>query len=166
MIQGVGLEYFADGKIKSSFGYVDDKANGECKEYFENGNIRCLANFKNGVQDGKTVFFYESGNVKSEDTFVAGHRVGECKVYYDTVGRDVKSIAMYDNQGKAEWRKVFFDNGDEVVVGDDYNSKMIAANYAFLTKNYDIEIVKDKEEQYVRKTGIGRGKGRSKRKRK
>lgn len=164
-VQGVGKEFFENGSVKSCCEYSDGKRNGVYEDYFENGKLHCKATFKNDQQDGETVFFYQSGNIKSKSVLENGVNVQDTIIYYDSKDPIVKCVFSFKD-GKSISKKVFFDNGQEITIGDSYNTKVIIANYAFLTKKYDIEIVKDKEKKYVRNPKIGTGKGRYKRKRK
>jgi len=102
--------YFANGKLKHSGSYNENKEIGEHKWYAENGNLEAIENYRDGKlngsyvayhpngkplmvtsfmggsQNGKTTYYREDGNKHSEGDFKEGDRNGPWK-FYDESGK-------------------------------------------------------------------------------
>ncbi len=60
-VNGKGIMYYEDGKLKTEINYKDNKPDGVAKSYYENGQIQTIAYFKAGKRNGTIKAYYKNG---------------------------------------------------------------------------------------------------------
>lgn len=99
--QGVGYEYYEDGKIKEKRTYLDNQSHGVCKNYYPNGKLSAKAIFKKNIQVDTTFQYFESG-------------VLEALVIKDKNGESIKDVFYYPN-GKIKEKRAFLVGRGEII---------------------------------------------------
>ncbi|WP_095072618.1 toxin-antitoxin system YwqK family antitoxin [Tenacibaculum jejuense] len=116
--------YHENGQIKSSFIYEEYKegfrnddeyfnklTNGNWKEFHENGTIAEEFSTKNGIIVGTHKIFYANNKLKKVINYNdEGDEVGE-KISFHKNGNKT-SYTHYDENGKKDMTKTFFENGN------------------------------------------------------
>ncbi|MFT3702998.1 MAG: hypothetical protein QM802_11545 [Agriterribacter sp.] len=106
----VQVSYYPSGKVKSKIA-IDEfgRRNGLGEEFFENGKIKKRYENKNDTLNGRFTEFFESGKQKSNGAFYKGVAIGPIYYYsengglrlyneYD-VAQDVYYVKKYDSSG-------------------------------------------------------------------
>lgn len=100
--------------------YVMNPVEGDVKQvifyYPSTGRTQSKVNQDyNRTQTGLGYYFYEgSGNLASVYEYVDGSRFGEAFSYHDSINM-LKSIMLYDHEGKMYYRKKFDEFGNHVL---------------------------------------------------
>jgi antitoxin component YwqK of YwqJK toxin-antitoxin module len=53
--QGLVIEYYESGEVKSKVNYVDGKEQGELIEYYESGEVKLKVSFEEGKAQGEII---------------------------------------------------------------------------------------------------------------
>ena len=71
---GTWTVYFDNGKISTTFSYLDGQLNGPVVINDDKGTKIVEGNYRGGKEDGKWIFYDESGKVKKEENYIAGKK--------------------------------------------------------------------------------------------
>ena len=85
--QGIWLEWYPSGSLRSELAFRDDQANGSWREWDEEGGRRNEGQYENGEEDGPWRFWYPDGGLSEQGTMLEGVRDGEWTGWYPN-GRD------------------------------------------------------------------------------
>ena len=66
-IDGVYLEYYSNGKSKTSIQYSKGKPDGDAKFYYDSGNIKIEGAYKDGLKHGKWKHYTETGDMMNKE---------------------------------------------------------------------------------------------------
>ncbi|ANI30196.1 hypothetical protein PL78_10220 [Yersinia entomophaga] len=72
VFDGTNLEYYPNGKVRSSNPYVKGQPHGPTKSYYEDGTLRNEQVFADGKLEGWSISYYPNGKVESKDFYVKG----------------------------------------------------------------------------------------------
>ena len=78
---GVGKDYYENGKIQTEWMCKNGKLNGITKLYYENGELEKASSYVNDARQGPTYGYYDSGSLKSVCNYKDGKRDGMHKIY-------------------------------------------------------------------------------------
>ncbi len=116
---GLCVEYYAYGGIKSRRFYLNNQLHGKSQTYYENGNVKGAVTYSHGKPEGVWFWYDEVGNIKRESHWLNGLEHGENIEYRED--RSVKhnqyvngringeSITYYTN--KKVQRKLMYQDG-------------------------------------------------------
>lgn len=93
--EGVFKYYYKSGKIKSTYIYKNDKAEGDSYDYYESGNIKAKYSYINNAAEGVVTEYFESGNIKARLTY-KNNKPDGAATYYNEKGA-VEKTAVYKN---------------------------------------------------------------------
>lgn len=100
---GLQINYYPDGSIKS-FGYnFNGYLDGEYFWFREDHSLDTKAIYSNGIMQGVSYHFYSSGYLLGFRYWEAGKKQGYCFDYYDTIG--VEKSLLYYNEDNLIYRK-------------------------------------------------------------
>jgi len=144
--EGLWLDYFEDGTIKSKNNYNKGLKNGKVFEYYEDGNIRTIGKywqgkkidtltlyFNNGLINQQEIYivdtiknicigtakrFYENGNIEKLIPIINWKREGICEIYFQN--GNLKYITEYRNDKINGIVKSYYENG---ILGASGNAK-------------------------------------------
>ncbi len=94
-IEGVAINYTANGAKSQEFTYVHGIKNGPHKAYHLSGDIKIEGQFKNNLFDGKWTYYDERGVVVGEGSFKEGN--GEV-YFYDKRGLLLRLTRYINNK--------------------------------------------------------------------
>lgn len=97
-LEGLRIQYFPSGKIKTEKEYKESYPHGTAKEYFENGTLKQEGNFENNKEVGIWTLYYPNGIKKAILTFDSGVQNGP---YYEYNDKGVLVKQYYFKNGKA-----------------------------------------------------------------
>lgn len=80
---GPFIEYYENGKIKSSRNYSNGKYNGLVESFYENGNKQVECYVKDEVLNGTIISYYENGQVQESGEMQEGKKNGTFQFYYE-----------------------------------------------------------------------------------
>ncbi len=107
--QGLGFNYYANGKIRSEDNYKDDKLEGYIKRYQENGHYFSTNEFKGGLLNGTSQWYYPNGQQKSSIEYLKEKEHGYARFYFENGQMQEES---YRIEGKLNGRFVqYYENG-------------------------------------------------------
>ena len=93
--EGVALEYYKNGKLKSETNYSANVQNGRFTLYAEDGSLAMEGTLKNGLRDGRFTEWHLDGRVKIECGYKNGLLDGAWNEYYDADGSPKKIESHY-----------------------------------------------------------------------
>lgn len=101
-IEGVEINYLANGNKMQEFTYTRGKKNGPHKAYHLSGEIKIEGNFKNDLFDGDWTYYDERGVLVGEGSFKEG--TGSV-MFYDNKGLPLRLTRYLHNKkhGKEEY---------------------------------------------------------------
>lgn len=108
--EGIHRYYDEEGNFRAFLKFNNDILNGEGVWYYPNGKIKSKINYVNNTEDGMAYYFYESGVIKSFRKWNKGKIVGYAVDYYDIYSR-VESIMLYNDDGFLIYRKTYDEDG-------------------------------------------------------
>ncbi len=76
-------EYYINGAIKSTIGYIDGVRNGNCSYYNNDGTLYSSMTYWNGQLEGLLISFYENGLTKNKTLYKNGIKEGLEQRYYE-----------------------------------------------------------------------------------
>ncbi len=149
-------EFYADGKIKSSGAFKNEKPVGKHNTYNKSGEIIATKKYsstswviyeglvnKNGKKQGEWTYFYKSGKTKSVGSYKNSRRVGKWEFFYEN-GK-TEQTGQYNKRGKATGTWHWYYPNGEVLREEAFENGKLNGKFV----EYDIsknEIVKG---QYV-----------------
>ncbi len=84
LIDGVSMNYYDDGSIRSEVPVKDGKRHGEAREYYENGKLAASIVYENDQKNGTSKWYYQDGILYQQAIFVDNKKHGLEKKYYNT----------------------------------------------------------------------------------
>ena len=73
-INGIGKEYYDDGKLKFEGEYLNGKRNGRCREYYDNGHLELEGQYLSGERNGKGKEYHYDGSLWFEGEYKNGKK--------------------------------------------------------------------------------------------
>ena len=70
--QGLVIDYYESGAVKSKGNYVDGKLQGNYIPYYENGELQSKVNYVDGIEQGEVIEYYENGEIKEIKNYKDG----------------------------------------------------------------------------------------------
>jgi len=92
---GQFVEYFKNGKIKSTGEFKNGLVHGLRTVYYENGKKDYERNYIDGIENGPSIEYYPSGQVRQEVYFKNGREDGTGKIFYEN--GQVQAILTHSN---------------------------------------------------------------------
>jgi len=89
------IEYFKNGKVKSTGEFKNGLIHGLRTVYYENGNKDFERNYINGIENGASIEYYPNGQVRQEVYFKNGREDGIGKLFYEN--GQVQAILTHSN---------------------------------------------------------------------
>ncbi|MBN4067190.1 toxin-antitoxin system YwqK family antitoxin [Simkania negevensis] len=151
---GLWVEHFPRGTIKSETNYAAGAMHGKQTEYWplipgeETQRIRAEGQYTMDKQDGKWASYYLNGNIQSEGSFVQGVQEGYAAEYYNAKkngsamakrkgsyknGRPVGKWEMFFPAGTLEQSLPFNDKGEiHGVLKTKYETDLLKQEFAFV----------------------------------
>ncbi len=97
----------SDGFKKSEVTFKNGFNDGVGYNYYENGKVQNEIHYKEGYKDGETKWFYQNGNLYRSTIYEMGKKVGIQKKYYEN-GKIKAEVPYEDNyrvRGLKEYKK-------------------------------------------------------------
>ncbi|WP_066632402.1 toxin-antitoxin system YwqK family antitoxin [Labilibacter marinus] len=111
-----------DGRILEKGKYKNNRKEGVWLNYFENGNIKTEITFINGEAKGHAKFFYENGKLREEGNWQVDHWEGSYKYFFES-GK-ISYDWFYNSNGKRQGeQRYFYENGEKMYEGQWENGK-------------------------------------------
>lgn len=101
------VDYYPDGKIKSSSSIVGGIKNGFSVNYYNNGVIKCLCRYQNDTLEGMAMNYDSLGNLSYTQTLKKGKSNGFFQTYYNN--KSIKKRYFIEND-KKKGEYLFFDS--------------------------------------------------------
>ena len=76
-IEGLEIEYFADGRIAAKRPYVNNQRVGIHREWYRSGKSRAYYEYKNGLMDGEAFTWFEDGHLSTYAQYKNGRQIGQ-----------------------------------------------------------------------------------------
>lgn len=111
------IEYYPNGKIKSSYSIGDGIKNGLGIKYYNNGIIKYLCTYKNDLIDGMAISYDSLGHLIKAQTWKNGKLNGSFQTYYSN--KNIKEIYFLEND-KMKGTYLFFDSIGEIQEKKEY----------------------------------------------
>ena len=73
--QGLVIDYYESGAVKSKGNYVDGKLQGNYIPYYENGELQSKVNYVDGIEQGEVIEYYENGEIKEIKNYKDGELI-------------------------------------------------------------------------------------------
>lgn len=108
---GLWIEKYSNGKLKSEIYYKNGLYNGLCKYYYKNGNIQAIANYQDSIRNGDQYLYYINGIIQVHSNY----SMGKClffKKYSESGYSSVEDYYLDNGKIKAS---VIIENGDTVM---------------------------------------------------
>ena len=93
---GLWIEKYANGLIKTAIIYKNGLFNGSYKSYYDNGNIQTIANYCDSIRNGDQYVYFHNGSLNVHSKY----KMGNC-LFFKT----------FDESGKASIEDYYFKNG-------------------------------------------------------
>ena len=94
---GMFIEYYSDGSVKSEKPITDGKLNGILKTYFTNGKPESEKGYKNGVEDGiEQRWDWETGQLKVDCKYADGKPDGKQTRHISSNTGDYVEVSNYE----------------------------------------------------------------------
>ncbi|NOY50389.1 MAG: hypothetical protein GXO88_07505 [Chlorobi bacterium] len=103
---GVGYDYYDNGKVHYEIHYKEGYKDGETKWFYQNGNIYRITVYEMGKKTGVQKKYYENGKIKAEIPYKDNHPVKGLKEYK----KDGSLITGYPRITFKEIDKLAFEN--------------------------------------------------------
>ena len=110
------VHYYPDGKIQEIKYFKDSLLNGECFLFYPDGKLEQKVTYKDNKVNGHVYFFYNTGVLKSHKFYIDGKIFGNAVDYFDDTVGLIKSILMFNENGKLYYRKEFDSLGNVIKV--------------------------------------------------
>ncbi|TAE50366.1 MAG: toxin-antitoxin system YwqK family antitoxin [Bacteroidetes bacterium] len=99
-LDGVGVNFHANGAIATETPFVNGKIEGEEREYYEDGRLKSVCPYRNNLREGVFTGYFPDGGVRIRQEWSQGQRHGNTFIYYPD-----GSIRAY---GKWEYDEMVF----------------------------------------------------------
>lgn len=109
-IEGVEINYTANGEKAQEFTYVHGVKNGPHKAYHLSGELKIEGGFKNNLFDGDWMYYDERGVLVGEGSFHEGN--GDV-TFYDAKGLPLRLTHYVNN--KKDGREVYYSPSGKIV---------------------------------------------------
>jgi len=83
VINGPCKKYFANGELKYSGQYIDDRVEGKVTYYFSSGKVDGEGMYKNDLKEGTWKYYKEDGKERRTDQYVNGRMVKSTDLDYE-----------------------------------------------------------------------------------
>lgn len=153
------IALYPSGSLRFEVKLIDDKREGLGIDYFEDGKIKMKSFWKNGKVDGESTGFYENGNKRQ----VSFYKDGLCQISmdysidgylektreYDSLGR-ILDFYKYSKDGTRDFSPgtkypVFITQKDTVRVGENYIATIRLGNRQYSHVDVIIGDVSDRD---------------------
>lgn len=84
LIEGVSVNYHANGKVQNEVPVKAGRRNGEAKEYYENGKLAATIEYKDDIKNGWSKWYYPDGVLYQEAQYTNNKKNGLEKKYHNT----------------------------------------------------------------------------------
>lgn len=84
LMEGVSVNYHANGKIQNEVPVKEGRRNGEAREYYENGKLAATIEYKDDIKNGWARWYYPDGILYQEAQYVDNKKNGIEKKYHNT----------------------------------------------------------------------------------
>jgi len=116
---GKWVEYYENGKVKSTGQYKNDKKDGKWIYYHKKGTIQQTGNYSNGKLTGLWSWYFENGGLLLEEYFLLGLSDGESIEFEESGDTIAKGLYIQGNK-EGKW---FFKVGDMISTGNYSNDQ-------------------------------------------
>jgi antitoxin component YwqK of YwqJK toxin-antitoxin module len=103
--------YHSNKGIKFIKRYRNHMPEGQFQWFYENGTIEQTVMFLEGKESGNAYYYYEDGTLKNSRHWNDGKMVGYAADYYDDTLGIIKSILLFNGDGKLVYRKNYDKTG-------------------------------------------------------
>jgi len=114
--------YFANGKLKHSGSYNENKETGEHKWYTENGKLEAIENYRDGKLNGSYVAYHPNGKPLMVTSFMAGSQNGKT-TYYREDGNKHSEGDFKDGDRNGPWK--FYDESGKLANTHEFKTEYI-----------------------------------------
>lgn len=112
IIDGISINYYDDGSIRSEVPVKDGKRHGEAREYYENGQLAASIAYENDLKNGTSKWYYQDGILYQQAIFVDNKKHGLEKKYYNT--GELMAVLRWKEGETLPGLMEFHKNGKEV----------------------------------------------------
>lgn len=84
LVEGISVNYHANGKVQNEVPIKAGRRNGEAKEYYENGKLAATIEYKDDVKNGWSKWYYPDGVLYQEAQYTNNKKNGLEKKYHNT----------------------------------------------------------------------------------
>ena len=117
-IDGLYVEYYSSGSIKSLSNFKNGILDGKYSKFYENDLLMEEFHYKNGLMEGERILNWRNGNLKEKNFFKRGAMTGASEfyfsngnprkiIYFDVNGRRDGEWIDYDSDGKLKLKVVY-----------------------------------------------------------
>ena len=102
-IDGLYVEYYLGGSIKSQSNFKNGILDGKYSKFYENNLLMEEYYYKNGLMEGERILNWRNGNLKEKNFFKRGAMTGASEFYFSNGNR--RKIISFDVNGRrdGEW---------------------------------------------------------------
>ena len=102
-IDGLYVEYYLSGSIKSQSNFKNGILDGKYSKFYENNLLMEEFYYKNGLMEGERILNWRNGNLKEKNFFKRGAMTGASEFYFSNGNR--RKIISFDVNGRrdGEW---------------------------------------------------------------
>mgnify|MGYP002789900561 CR=1 FL=1 len=84
LMEGVSVNYHANGQVQNEVPVKNGKRHGEAKEYYENGTLAASIEYQADTKNGWSRWYYQDGILYQEAQYVDNQKHGIEKKYHNT----------------------------------------------------------------------------------
>ena len=117
-IDGLYVEYYSSGSIKSLSNFKNGILDGKYSKFYQNDLLMEEFHYKNGLMQGERILNWRNGNLKEKNFFKRGAMTGASEfyfsngnprkiIYFDVNGRRDGEWIDYDSDGKLKLKVVY-----------------------------------------------------------
>ena len=102
-IDGLYIEYYLSGSIKSQSNFKNGILDGKYSKFYDNDLLMEEFHYKNGLMEGERILNWRNGNLKEKNYFKRGAMTGASEFYFSNGNR--RKIISFDVNGRrdGEW---------------------------------------------------------------
>ena len=104
---GIKIDRFSSGNVKSIRHYKNGKLDGECLWFYRTGILESKVIYVNGLENGNAHYFYISGALKSQRFWTNGKMTGFVADYWDDKVGMIKHSLYFNDSGQLIYKKSF-----------------------------------------------------------
>lgn len=112
LIEGVSVNYHANGKVQNEVPVKEGRRNGEAREYYENGKLAATIEYKDDIKNGWSRWYYPDGILYQEAQYADNKKNGIEKKYHNT--GELMAILKWKNGEALPGLKEYQPDGKEV----------------------------------------------------